>query len=173
VIIILNLGAQVERKNIHLLIEAISKLPHEYKLLLVGPSDSDYNIRLETQITELGVRDKVIRAAYTPYPQAPIAYQMSDLFVLPSSFEGLPKVVFEALSCGVPVLGSGFKVGDDIDGLNYLKDLEVDTIHSQIKTIVEQHQHVDRGRIVVHHSWDSKAHELEEVYWKIINAPKV
>jgi len=166
--VILNLGMQTERKNVHLLIEALPFLPPHYKLILVGPCSSEYAIRLETLITQFNVRNRVIRAAATPYPQVPIAYQMADVFVLPSSFEGMPKVVFEALSCEVPVLGHGFKAREEISGLVYLPSLEPKIIADEIKRIVETAVYVDRPKVINYYSWGVKAREVEEVYKRVL-----
>lgn len=166
--VILNLGMQVERKNIHLLIEALPFLPPYYKLLLVGSGDDEYGLKLEELIHKLGLRERVKRAQYTPYPQAHIAYQMSDIFVLPSSFEGLPKAVLEALSCGIPALVSGFKASKEIRGLSYLQNLEPKNIADNILNITSQPKNVDRTAVILNYSWDVKAREVDEVYRHIV-----
>lgn len=165
--VLINIGAQVERKGIHKLIEMMKYIPPHYKLLLVGPtSDKDYEIRIETDINLHGVRDKIIRVEYTPYPRLPIAYQISDLFVLPSSFEGLPKVALEALATGVPVLASGFRFTDDIQGMFYINSTEAEPFANQISQIVESHTQVDRTYILSNFSWEEKAKQLNYVYSK-------
>ena len=162
--VILNLGKQVQRKNIHLLIEALEFLPPYFKLLLVGPSDIKYGIELDTLISVKRLHNRVVRADETSYPQTPIAYQMADIFVLPSSFEGFPKVVLEALSCGVPALVSGFKAGDDLRGIYYLADLTPQTIAQSILNIVSKKEPVDRDVVAVKYSWRVRALQVEKVY---------
>ena len=44
-------------------------------------------------------------------------YQKSDIFCLPSYFEGFPNVVCEAMSCGLPILAS-----DVCDNASIVKD---------------------------------------------------
>ena len=51
--VILNYGFIVERKNIHLLVDSLKFLSNEYKLLLVGPSDVDYEEKLNTIIKDI------------------------------------------------------------------------------------------------------------------------
>ncbi len=162
--IVLNVGAMVERKNIHFLVEAMAHLPDNYKLLLMGEGDPDYEDRLDKTMIDNKVKHKVIKVGYTPYPQIPIAYQSADVFVLPSSFEGIPKVVMESLSCGVPVLASGFKLNEDILGLEYLEEIGPRYIAGRIKDMIENHRSVDRYKVMHLYSWDTKAAEMERVY---------
>lgn len=162
--VIINYGMMVERKNIHNLVLALKHLPEKYKLLLVGPGDPEYIEKLDQIIRDEKLINRIVQAGYTPYPQVPIALQASDIFVLPSSFEGTPKVVMESLSCGVPALVSGFKLSEDIQGLYYLENIEPETIARQIQEIMDQNVMVDKGK--VHHlfSWDMLAQKVEKVY---------
>lgn len=172
-IIILNHGVMTERKNIHLLIDALEFLPPFYKLFLVGSGDKEYQLKLSTSIVDKGLGNRVIKAGYTPYPETPIAFQSANLFVLPSSFEGLPKVVLQSLSCGTPVLVSGFKVKEEIAGLFYLDNLEPKHIAEKITDIVENKKtYVDQNKLVAIYSWMEKAKEMERVYeFAIKNTP--
>ena len=101
---------------------------------------------------------------YTPYPEVPIAYQVSDLFVLPSSWEGSPKVVTQGLACGIPCLVSGFKLGENIDGLFYLENLEPKYIAEISQQLIEAKPPVDTHKVKLIYSWDQRVRLLEEVY---------
>ena len=168
--IILNNGSMVERKNIHLLVESLAYLPDNFKLLLVGPGDTEYLKKINETIENNHLKGRVTKVGYTPYPQLPIAFQVADIFVLPSSFEGLPKVVMQSLACEVPVLASGFKVMDQIDGLYYLENTEPKFIAERIIQILENPQRVDRYKIVHSYSWEVKASQIEEVYKFVLKA---
>ncbi len=163
--LILNLGMLVERKNIHLIIEALQHLPDKYKLLLVGPRpDSIYNKKLDELIKTLKLEERILFGGSQPYPEVPILYQGANIFVLPSSFEGMPKVVLESIACGVPVLGSAFKLSQDIPGIYYLDNLEPANIAKRIFEISEQQVFVDRTKLVDLYSWDTRAQALEKIY---------
>jgi glycosyltransferase involved in cell wall biosynthesis len=168
--IILYHGLMLERKNIHLLVEALKYLPENYRLFLAGPfADTAYADKINDITTELGLKDRVISSGYTPYPEVPIAYQVSDLFVLPSSWEGLPKVVMQGLACGVPCLVSGFKVVNEIRGLYYLGDLKPESIASQIREILdnEQNRQVDVQKINDLYSWENRVDLIDQIYEKV------
>jgi len=167
--VILNLGMLLERKNIHLIIEALAYLPSHYKLLLVGPGDPDYLFRLEKLIDEKKVKSRVVMTGATPHPEVPIAFQACDIFVLPSSFEGLPKVALESLACGKQTLVSGFKINEQIDGLYYLENLDPKYIAERIKDLVENPKPVDAVKIGSRYSWNQKALQIEQIYKKVLN----
>lgn len=162
--IILNHGLMSERKNILLLIEAMKLLPKNYKLLLVGPGDSSYLGKLNQEIKISGLSDRVMQTGYTPYPQTPVGYQISDIFVLPSSWEGLPKVVMQGIACGTPCLVSGFKLSQEIKGLFYLESLKPEHIANYIIKILDNSIEVDSAKISLVYSWDTRAQELEKIY---------
>lgn len=162
--VILNLGMMVERKNIHLLVEALARLPQAYKLVLVGAWDATYQQKVAEIVGKYGVEDRILKIGYTPYPLNPIAHQVSDVFVLPSTWEGLPKVVMQSLSCGVPAIVSGFKLQDDLQGIFYLENIEPETIAKKILDVVENQAKVDTQTIYLKYSWDEKVKEIDVVY---------
>lgn len=162
--VVLFVGALLERKNVHLLINAISLLPKNYKLEILGEGELDYTSKLDLQIREKNLQDRVRRIGYSPYPYLPIAYQSADLLVLPSSFEGLPKVVMESLACGTPALASGFKLQNELGGVRYLQNIEVNHIAEQIKDCIQNPSAVDIYTIKKNYSWDTKAQELDKIY---------
>lgn len=162
--VILNHGIMTERKNIHLLVEMMKFLPDIYKLFLVGPFDPIYLQKVEQIIKNKNLEKRIIKVGYTPYPQTPIAFQAADIFVLPSSFEGVPKVVMQALSTEVSCLVSGFKLNEKIKGLYYLENTEPKTIARQILEIMKNPVSVDVVTVAQKYSWDKKAKEVEKIY---------
>lgn len=169
--VILFVGLLSERKGIHHLIEMMKHLPFYYKLLLVGdydPVDKEYKNRITDLLNVTRVDNRVFFAGYIPYPQTPIAYQSADIFVLPSSFEGTPKVVMESLSTGVPVLASGFKLDTQISGLEYLQNTDPQYIAQKVQEMISSGVKVDVDAIQDQYSWDVKAKLLDQIYNKIL-----
>ncbi|WP_026203211.1 glycosyltransferase [Rhizobium giardinii] len=80
-------------------------------LLLVGCGEERANV--DALATELSLKDAVRFLGH----RSDVADIMSiaDLFVLPSRFEGLPLVVLEAMSLGVPVVAT--RIGGTIEAL--------------------------------------------------------
>jgi glycosyltransferase involved in cell wall biosynthesis len=66
--------------------------------------ETTYTNRLQTLIRDLGVQDRV--RLLGPRQDAAELLQAADVFLLPSTREGLPLSVLEAQACGVPVLAA-------------------------------------------------------------------
>lgn len=74
-------------------------LKSDVYLLLVG--DGPERVKLERQVRESGVAERVIFTGYQPDPRPFLA--VMDLFVLPSRSEGLSVALLEAMGEGIPV----------------------------------------------------------------------
>lgn len=162
--VIINYGYLVDRKNIHTLIESLIHLPVNYKLILMGTGDAAYLEKLNEIMEANNLKDRVIRIGYTPYPEIPIALQASDVFVLASAYEGMPKVIFESLACGVPVIASGFRASEELTGLYYLDNLDAQSIANKIKEIAENQTFVDINKVRALYSWNRKSEQIAAIY---------
>lgn len=105
-IILINVARHEFQKAQDVLLEALSKLPElsdKYILLLVGrKGESTLNItnkikefNLEDNVKIMGFRDDVVKLL-----------SISDIFVFPSRFEGLPGALIEAEAAGLPIICS-------------------------------------------------------------------
>jgi len=97
-------------KNVNVLIDAVSygiKQKKTWKLLIAG--DGPMKESLKNQVSILGLNSNVLFIGIRPYTEMPDIYRMADAIALPSSFEGIPMCLLEAMACGTPVVAS--KVG--------------------------------------------------------------
>lgn len=105
----------VVRKGIKHLIEALLYLPSEYKLFLTTGSQVETgSIRDELMqlISTLQLDQRVIIPKVAiEYSLLPSLYRGSDVFVMPSEFEGFGISLLEAMSCNLPVIAS------NVDGI--------------------------------------------------------
>jgi glycosyltransferase involved in cell wall biosynthesis len=122
--VILSVGAICPRKGSDLLIEAWTRLLDRHpdaELLLVGPRHDRHNRSLR----RFGARLRELIAC-SPHPDrihfAGVRDDMNDVYgaadivVLPSSREGMPNVVLEAMACERPVLLTPFQGQSDAIG---------------------------------------------------------
>ena len=103
--IILCVARLSEEKQIHLLIEAISRL-HHIALQVFIAGDGPLRSALQSLIVKLGLQNRVILTGGIPHESLSDWYYASDLFCLTSAHEGCPVVVHESLACGVPVIST-------------------------------------------------------------------
>ena len=170
---IIGVGVISPRKGIHSLIESLKYLPSTYYLRWVGNVESiEYKNELDSLIKNLDLSNRVIFQGYVPNLEMAKYYQKASVFALPSSYEGFPKVVLEALSCGLLSLASGFNLNYKIHGLTMFSSTAPKNIARQIKDIVESRQKVDVEFIHKNYSWDAKSIEINSIYNEVKNMRK-
>jgi glycosyltransferase involved in cell wall biosynthesis len=114
VIRIISVAAVIPRKGLEYLIEgftdALVDTPN-MELHLVGTyADRNYKAKLDSLVFERQVASKVIWRGYVPNgPELLRLYRQSDIFVLSSLNEGFPRVIWEAMSQGLPVIATGLE----------------------------------------------------------------
>jgi glycosyltransferase involved in cell wall biosynthesis len=101
---ILYAGRLSEEKNLVTLIEAAAKLLGRFDLRLTLIGDGPARRSLETSARRLRV--PVEFRPFVDHRELPTCFGEADAFVLPSLTEGHPKILLEAMSCGVPCVAS-------------------------------------------------------------------
>ncbi len=79
-------------------------LPNLAKATLVLAGEGPLRKDLETLALRLGVSDSVRFLGFRE--DVPLLYSASDIFILPSLWEGMPNVVLEAMAASVPVVAT-------------------------------------------------------------------
>jgi glycosyltransferase involved in cell wall biosynthesis len=102
-------GRLLERKGVLDLVEAVAKLPEHARLLLVG--DGDLRPHIERQVRKLGIEHRVEMLPAVGSTEVPAVLHRLDVLVLPSRTtrswkEQFGRILIEAMSCSVPVVGS-------------------------------------------------------------------
>lgn len=101
------LAAEERWKGFDEVIEALPMLAREVPSLsyLICGSGPDRN-RLQAKAASLGVAERVVFAGQVAEERKPLYYRLADAYVMPSRAEGFGIVFLEALSCGLPTVGS-------------------------------------------------------------------
>ena len=115
---ILNVSNMKKHKNIETLIEAYSKLRKkgiEQKLLLVG-GEKERVEELQIYAEQFNVAENVISIQNIDFEDLPLLYQICDVFVFPSLYEGFGLPLAEAMASRVPVVTSNVSSMPEVVG---------------------------------------------------------
>ena len=107
--VIISVGALVERKGHHRVIETlpdlIKKNPNLIYIVVGGGGvEGDMSISLNEQVRELDLTKHVLFTGEIPHSKVNEFLCASDVFALSTRFEGWANVFFEAMACGLPVI---------------------------------------------------------------------
>lgn len=103
---ILFVGSIEERKNLRLVVQALSMLgQRDIHLVAVGKR-TPYSDAVLSEVSRLGLSSRVHFMHSVPTAHLPGFYGGASLFVYPSRFEGFGIPLIEALHAGVPVVGA-------------------------------------------------------------------
>lgn len=115
-------------KGLKPLFSVIDDLRSKYNLAiyLAGSGSKDE----EEEIRELGKMDEIIFLGNLDQDKLANKFRESDIFVLPSYYEGLPLVVMEALACNLRIVVSNFKglidyIGEPINSSGLIEYVEL------------------------------------------------
>lgn len=100
---LLFVGNLIKRKRVHLVLEALAKMPAHIVLDVVG--DGPLRVELETMATERAPGRVNFHGA-RPMPEIKNFMAAADCLVLPSDHDGWGAVVSEAMIAGTPVVCS-------------------------------------------------------------------
>lgn len=84
------------------LIDIVSKMDNDWKLFIIGDGKEYNNLLL--QIEKLNLKDKVVLTGYKTKQEIEDYMLESSIFLMASVTEGLPMVLLEAMSYGIPCI---------------------------------------------------------------------
>ena len=107
-------GSLNKRKNVHILIDAYAKISDktDHHLVIVGDGSKQFKDMLNKKIADHKIEHKISMFHKVPSDDLPALYQLANVFVYPSSYEGFGIPIIEALNSKTPVItseGSCFK----------------------------------------------------------------
>jgi len=163
-------------KLIQAMPEIISRCPDA--CLVIGGTGSEAG-RLQSLVQTLNLENHVRLAGFIPESRLVSYYQAADLFVLPTlALEGFGLVTTEALSCGLPVIGT--PIGATLEILapldrrliahsaqpHCLAEAVAGYLSSTWRhTLTPQHLH---DYVLENYTWDRHVLRLEEVYTDLL-----
>lgn len=106
---IISVGRLVEGKRINEIIDIFSHIDNKYELIIVGDGVEKEN--LQKQINSLNLCDRVKLVGMKNSNEVIELLSQSDMFLMTSITEGLPMVLLEAMSAGVPCIAYDIENG--------------------------------------------------------------
>lgn len=119
---VLYTGGADERKNLHRLVQAYSRLRANvrarYQLLLAGQMTQGRIDELRAEANNVGLApDELCFTGYIDDEELIQLYNLCHLFVFPSWHEGFGLPPLEAMACGAPVIGANTSSLPEVIGL--------------------------------------------------------
>lgn len=171
------IGRYVPGKGVEYLIDAFKLLKSKYpdiSLTMVGRGpQKDQIIR---KIINLNLNDSIIIKDYIPNSKIVTLYHNSDILVLPSLGEGVPRVIMEAMSCGLPVVCTKLpQLVNLVDGCGFLVPLKDPTTMAEKiseilsnETLARKFGESGRKRVVDNYSWSDTIKKTIKLYEELI-----
>lgn len=145
-IIICNIGRMEEQKNQLFLVEIFNeliKLNNQYRLLIIGSGSLENNIR--ERITKLDLTEKV--KILSNRDDINNILQASDIFLLPSLYEGLGIVLIEAQAVGLSCYTSDKVVPQEAKVTDKLHFINLEKSSKQWARYIEESYHKESKQI--------------------------
>lgn len=167
---ILGMCRFVPEKNLHHLVEAFTKIKNrdeveDIKLVLAG--DTDFEDDYSRNLKEMARKNGVVLTGFIKGKKLHSLLTNCLCYCLPSSHEGLPIALLEAMSYGVKVIVSDIPANKEV-GLpesDYFPVGNVDALTEKLKTVVNQPlQHIDYD--MKKYDWEKIADQVRDVYWR-------
>jgi glycosyltransferase involved in cell wall biosynthesis len=139
---ILCVGRLTPAKGQHLLLDALRQLTdqgHNVRLRLAGNGPDEASLRAQAQ--RLNLADRVVFEGAVNQDRIRTVYAQADLFCLPSFAEGLPVVLMEAMSMGIPCVTTGITgirelIHSGIEGL-LVPPSDLDALVHALATLID------------------------------------
>lgn len=171
---ILNVGSIEERKNVLLAVKALHYVPDDISLVIVG-RHTKYTDKVREYADAHGLGGRVRILHGIPDSDLPSLYQMSELFVYPSRYEGFGIPIIEAIQCGLPVVactGSCLEEAGGPDCIYVSPDDDkamADAIKSLLVGSEGRQERIERSREYVRRFENTDvAKQMIEEYMKLI-----
>ncbi len=168
-------GGLLPEKGLDLLLQACARLQGAWQLMLVGEGESRAD--LVALAAKLGITDRVRFDSRLESHAMPLFYQNLDVFVLPSRTlrtwkEQFGRVLIEAMSCSVPVVGSHSGEIPNVMGEAGLlfAENDVNALQGHLQRLLNDPAHrvklgqAGRARVLAHYTMQKIATQTVDVY---------
>ena len=161
-------GRLVKIKGVHTVIRALAQIHAAYNWKFDVLGDGPQMEELKALAQSLGIGEKVIFHGFTNSPHEWIA--RADCLLFPSTTEGMPLVLSQALQIGVPVLASDIPSVREVLPDGHLIETEnpvawAEAIDKYIKSGLHSYDKVPEIQ-----TFTKMARMIEDVYYKVLQS---
>lgn len=156
--------------------DILRKKQVNFHLKMIGNGDG--HLQAAQYVRDLHLNNNIEIIPYISYKKISEHYQKAHVFILPSLYEGMPKVVLEAMACGCPIIVSDIPGCKELvkEGRNgfLVPIMRPDLL---VKAILALHKNPNlcismekESRKIVEdeYTWDAVARRVEQCYQSIL-----
>ncbi len=173
---ILAVGRFIVERGFHTLLEAFRSVPTDCRLVIAG--DARFEERYERRLREMA-DPRVVFPGYVSGTLLDELYAHCAFYVLPSTVEGLPISLIEAMSFSRPVLVSDIPENLEVSGgiaETFLRENAADLSRALARMLaMEEPERLRLGaaareRVASRYTWDRVTDEVEALYRRLSRA---
>ena len=161
---ILGMSRIEEEKNLHHLIAAFSSADLKgYRLVIAG--DTYYETEYSRGLREMAKKYQVVMTGFVRGEKLHSLLANACCFVLPSSHEGLPISLLEAMSYQLPVIVSDIpaNVEMELPPTSYFPLGDIEALAGKIRRVAETAHHPQKYDLT-RYDWEQIASQVDDVY---------
>jgi len=172
--VVLFAGTLIERKGPQQVLDAAAHFPN-VTFRLVGAGRGGFEEVLRQRITQSGLKNVTLDGAKTQSGMLDIMRE-SDIFLLPSRLEGIPKVTLEAAATGLPcIVFRDYKTPSVIDGVTGFQVASLEEMMQALgKLVADRSLRELMGAAARKHmenfDWDLVSGQWQRAYLEIADA---
>jgi glycosyltransferase involved in cell wall biosynthesis len=172
--VVLFAGTLIERKGPQYVIDAAAQFPNAI-FRIVGAGREGFEEVLRRKITQSGLTNVTLDGSKTQ-PQMLEIMRTSDIFLLPSRLEGIPKVTLEAAATGLPcIVFRDYETPSVVDGVTGFQVATIEEMMQALAKLIGDGSLRQRmGAAARQHmnsfDWDVVARQWQDAYLDIAAA---
>jgi glycosyltransferase involved in cell wall biosynthesis len=166
----------VEEKGAHYLIEAFRSIQTDMKLVIAG--DASHSEKYKVSIKQRAAGDtRIVFPGFVTGEPLEELYSNAYLFCLPSTLEGLPIALLEAMSYGNCCVASD--IPENLEALEHngytFENRNPKSLSRVLTSLIEHPEKVEekkaraRRHVLQNYSWDKIADQMEALYLSLLN----